>query len=85
MSWLYLLLSIAAFAVAFKTSSTALMAVALLTALGLLAAWLMGLLASRMERRSGDPSTLVDPVELHRLRERAEARRAAADTGTPPG
>ncbi|HZX80142.1 MAG TPA: hypothetical protein VFE72_04200 [Lysobacter sp.] len=85
MSWLYLLLSIAAFAVAFKTSSAALMAIALLAALGLLAAWLMGLLASRMESRSGDPESIVDSVELHRLQEQAEARRAAAGVEPPSG
>ncbi|HEY4561250.1 MAG TPA: hypothetical protein VIG54_10970 [Lysobacter sp.] len=84
MSWLYLLLSIAAFAVALKTSSNALMAVALLAGLGLLGAWLMGLLASRMESRSGDPATIIDPVELQRMREQAEARRAAVDAGSEP-
>lgn len=78
MSWLYLLLAIAAFAVAFKTTTTALMIIALLAAFGLLLAWLMGVLASRLESRSGDPSMLVDPAELRRLREQVEARRAAA-------
>lgn len=79
MSWLYLLLAIAAFAVAFKTASTGVMVVALLAAFGLLLAWLMGLLAARLESRSGDPATIVDPAELVRLREQVEARRAAAD------
>ncbi|GAB1595031.1 hypothetical protein [Lysobacter claricitrinus] len=83
MSWLYLLLAIAAAAIAFKTASTALMVVALLVALALLVAWLMGMLASRMESRSGDASMIIDPVELTRLREQAEARRAAMD-GAPP-
>lgn len=78
MSWLYLLLAFAAFAVAFKTSSAALMVVALLAAFGLLLAWLMGVLAARLESRSGDPAMIVDPAELARLREQAEARRAAA-------
>lgn len=78
MSWLYLLLAVAALAIAFKTSSTALMLFALIAAFGLLLAWLMGVLASRLESRSGDPATLVDPAELLRLREQAEARRAAA-------
>ena len=77
MSWLYLLLAVGAFMVAFKTASTAVMVLALLAALGLLLAWLLGLLASRVESRSGDPSTIVDPAELIRLREQAEARRAA--------
>ena len=56
----------------------------LLAGLGLLGAWLMGLLASRMESRSGDPATIIDPVELQRMREQAEARRAALDAGSEP-
>ena len=84
MSWLYLLLAIAAFAVAFKTASTALMIIALLVGLVLLLAWLMGILAARLESRSGDASMIIDPVELHRLREQAEARRIAAANGAEP-
>lgn len=84
MSWLYLLLAIAAFAVAFKTASTALMVITLLVGFALLVAWLMGILAARLESRSGNPAMIVDPVELHRLREQAEARRAAAANGAEP-
>ena len=39
MSWVFLLLAIAAFAVAFKTTSVALAVLCLLVALGLLLAW----------------------------------------------
>lgn len=87
MSWLYLLLAVAALAVAFKTSYTLVMVAALIAAFCLLLAWLMGLLAARMESRSGDPATIVDPAELLRLREQAEARRAAnaaASQDAPP-
>ncbi|WP_133479811.1 hypothetical protein [Cognatilysobacter segetis] len=84
MSWLYLLLAVAALAIAFKTATAGVMVVALLAAFGLLLAWLMGLLAARVESRSGDPTMIVDPAELIRLREQAEARRAAASMGTPP-
>ncbi|TZF88759.1 hypothetical protein [Cognatilysobacter lacus] len=84
MAWLYLLLAVAALVVAFKAASAALMLVALLAAFGLLLAWLMGLLAARLESRSSDPSMIVDPAELMRLREQAEARRAAAATAAPP-
>jgi vacuolar-type H+-ATPase subunit I/STV1 len=84
MPWLYLLLAVAALAIAFKTASAGVMVIALLAAFGLLLAWLMGLLAARMESRSGDPSMIVDPAELMRLREQAEARRAAASIATPP-
>lgn len=87
MPWLFLLLAIAALAVAFKTSSVALAALCLLAALGLLVAWVMGLLAQRVGSRSRDEATMLDPQELRRLREQAEARRAVAEnspTEPPP-
>ena len=84
MHWLYLLLAMAALAVAIKTTSTGLMALCLLAALVLLVLWLAGLYASRMEGRARDPSTMIDPAELRRLREQAEARKAAANGTEPP-
>ena len=86
MPWMYLLLAIAALVVAFKTTSVAVVVLCLLVALGLAVAWLLGALAQRIESRSGDMAMIVDPAELRRLREQAEARRAAvaAETGTPP-
>jgi hypothetical protein len=84
MPWVYLLLAIAAFVVAFKTSSVALAALCLLAALGLLLAWVLGLLAQRVGSRSRDEATMLDPAELRRLRERAEARRAENVPPTQP-
>lgn len=87
MSWVFLLLAIAAFVVAFKTTSIALAALCLLAALGLLLAWVLGLMAQRVGSRSRDDSALLDPAELRRLREQAEARRtaAAAESAPPDG
>ena len=87
MSWVFLLLAIAAFVVAFKTTSLALAALCLLAALGLLLAWVLGLMAQRVGSRSRDDSALLDPAELRRLREQAQARRAgtAADVAPPDG
>lgn len=84
MPWIFLLLALAAFAVAFKTTSMALAVACLLAALGLLLAWVMGLLAQRIGTQSRDDSQMLDPAELRRLREQAEARRAAANDGSPP-
>ena len=81
MPWIYLLLAVAGFIVAFKTTSMALAIVCLLAALGLMLAWVLALLAQRVGSRARDEATMLDPVELRRLREQAEARRAA---GTPP-
>ena len=83
MPWVFLLLALAAFAIAFKTSSMALAAACLLIALCLLVAWAMGLLAQRVGSRSRDESMLIDPQELRRLREQAEARRAQSSQVPP--
>ena len=83
MHWLYLLLALAALAVAFKTTSVAVLMICLLLALGLSAG--LGDEAARPARRTARAATrsmILDPIELRRLREQAEARRAAA--GTPP-
>ena len=83
MPWLYLLLAVAAVAVAFKTTSVAVLAIALVVALALTLAWLMGMLSRRIEDRSGSAALMIDPAELQRLREQAEARRAGQ--GDAPG
>lgn len=88
MPWLFLLLAIAAFAIAMATSSLALAVVCILAALVLLAIWVMGLLAQRVGSQSRDDTMMIDPQELRRLREQAEARRAnesvAASGEAPP-
>ena len=84
MHWLFLLLGFAAMVVAFKTTSSGLMAICLLAALVLFIVWLAGLYSARMAGRSRDASMIIDPAELRRLREQAEARKlAAAATDTP--
>ena len=86
MHWLFLLLALGALAVALKTSSLALMAVCLLASLGLFVAWIMGWYAARVGSTRRDEVEMIDPVELRRLREIAEARKAAAQSpsGEPP-
>ena len=81
MPWVYLLLALGALAIALKTTSTALAIVCVLAALALLLFWVLGLLTSRVEASSRDASMIVDPMELKRLREQAEARRLAQSAG----
>lgn len=81
MPWVYLLLALGALALALVSKSTVLTVLALLAALALLLFWVLGLLASRVEASSRDASMMVDPVELRRLREQAEARRLAQSAG----
>ena len=45
--------------------------------------WLVGLYSARMAGRSRDPSAMIDPAELRRLREQAEARKAANNPDSP--
>ena len=82
MHWLYLLFALAALVVAMKTASSGLMALCLLASLVLVVLWLVGLYSSRLAGRSRDPSAMIDPAELRRLREQAEARKAASGSDT---
>ncbi len=84
MHWLFLLLGFAALAFAVKTTSSILMVLGMLAALGLWILWLAGLYSTRMAGGSRDPSSMIDPAELRRLREQAEARKAAARDAEPP-
>jgi hypothetical protein len=88
MPWVYLLLALMALAIPFKTSSVAVAVICILAALVLLLLWVLGLLSSRIGARSRDESAMLDPRELQRLREQAEARRlgqAATREAPPPG
>jgi len=81
MPWLFLVLAVVALIIAFKTTSLALLALCLLASLALIAAWVMALLAERVGRRARDADVMLNPAELRRLQEQAEARRAAAASG----
>ena len=84
MPWVFLLLALAALAAAFQTTSLLLAVLCLLAALALLLAGALGLLARPVGSRSRDETLLLDPQELRRLREQADARRAATETTEPP-
>ena len=80
MAWLFLILAVAALAVAFKTTSVALLIVCLLVAFALILAFVLKLLSERVDSRSRNEAMMLDPEELRRLREQAEARKLAAST-----
>ncbi|SFL10098.1 hypothetical protein [Lysobacter sp. cf310] len=83
MYWLFLLLALAALVIAFKASSGLLLVVSLLASLGFFIAWILGLLAARIGSSSRDEGLMLDPNELRRLREQAEARKLAAASQQP--
>jgi len=79
MYWLFLLLALAAFVVAFSTPHMSLLVLALLAALGFLLAWARGWYVAKIgDASQRDAVPMIDPAELRQLREQAEARRAAA-------
>lgn len=84
MPWLFLLLAIAAFAIAMTTASVALAVTCILVALALLVIWVLGLLAQRVGSQARDDTMMIDPQELRRLREQADARRAEARAADVP-
>lgn len=93
MRWLWFLFSFACFAVAFRTHSMGLAALALLVGLGLLLMGTLALASRRIERRGRDASAMMSPAEMRQMRERIERRKAeeaaaggnAAPPATGPG
>jgi len=81
MHWLFLLLAIAALGVAINASSVAVIVVCLLVALAFILAFVFRLAADRVGSRARDEHLILDPEELRRLREQAEARKVAASQG----
>ena len=86
MHWLYLLGSIACLGLAMHRSMPTLGVLVLLAgALGLMVAFLLGWLHSRISSSSRDAAHILSADELRALREQAEARKAArADSGETP-
>ncbi len=84
MSWLFLLLAALAFLIAFTTHSVAVLTISILVALGFSAAWLMGIMAQRMGDTARSETMIIDPQELRRLREQAEARRTQGNAPNNP-
>ena len=83
MAWLFLLLALGALWVAFTAATPGVLAVALLAALVLFAAFVLRLASDRIGNRARDEHLMLDPEELRRLREQAEARKLAAQNEAP--
>ncbi len=86
MPWLLLLIAVALFLAALGASSMAVVVLCVLGSLVLSIVAVMSLLAQRVDNSARSETLLIDPQELRRLREQAEARRAAAGDAaqTPP-
>ena len=84
MQWLFLLLAIAAMAMAFLAKSSAVLALSPVAAVVLFGLWAMSRYSARVASQGRDVSMMIDPAELRRLRDIAEARKAAGNDATPP-
>ncbi|GAB3511334.1 hypothetical protein MNQ95_06570 [Pseudoxanthomonas daejeonensis] len=83
MHWLYLLLAFGALLLAITTVHDWLLGLFLLAAVGLFVAWIRGWYLDRLGGRQQDEMAMIDPVELRRLRELAEARKREAASPQP--
>ncbi len=84
MHWMFLLLALAAMGFAFTTTSMAVLSGCLVGALVLFLLWVLGMYQAHVAGVGRDSTSMVDPTELRRLREQAQARRAEAAQDGPP-
>lgn len=84
MHWLFLLLALGCFALALKVPQMSLMLLALLGALMFLLMWVRGLYVARFGTLQRDISSVIDPTELRRLRDQAQARRQLEEDSDTP-
>ncbi len=84
MHWLFLLLAFAAFVFAFTTTSMAVLGGCLFAALAFFILWVLGMYQAHVAGVGRDTALMVDPTELRRLREQAQARRAEAAQDSLP-
>ena len=83
MHWLYLVVAIALLAVAMKASGWLVVLLVLGALVGFIA-WILGWVSSRISSGARNDTQIISPEELRRMREQAEARRAAAQAGSTP-
>lgn len=77
MHWLLLLFAIAAMAFAFLASSMKILLGCLLAALVLFVMWILAMYRYHVADSGRDVTAMLDPAELQRLREQAQARKDA--------
>lgn len=79
MHWLYLIAALTSMVVAMNhRTPTWAVVLLILLALGLVVAWMLGWLATRLSGVRRDEVQMIAPEEIRRLREQAEARRNQA-------
>ena len=86
MHWLYLLASLVCLGLAMVRSMPSIGVLFFLAcSLGLMVAWILGWMSSRISSASRDLGHIMSPEELRQLREQAEANRRARSTASGEG
>ena len=84
MHWIYLIIALALLAAAYKASGW-LVVILVLASLAGFIAWMIGWVNSRISSGARNETQIISPDEMRRLREQAQARRAAGQSpSTPP-
>jgi hypothetical protein len=83
MHWLYLILSLAFFFGAYKTSGWVMLLLLLASLLAVLA-WMLGMLSARISRGAQSEAQILSPEELQQLRAQAAARKTGAPESPKP-
>lgn len=79
MHWLYLLIAVALMLAASKAAGW-LVVLLLAGSLVLFVAWMLGWVSTRISSGARNDAQIISPEDLRRLREQAEARKAAAQS-----
>ena len=77
MHWLYLFVAMALLFAASKVSGWLVEALVLASLVGFIA-WMLGWVSTRISSGARNDTQIISPEEMRRLREQAEARKAAA-------
>lgn len=79
MHWLYLFIAMALLLAASKASGWLVVALVLASLVGFIA-WMLGWVSTRISSGARNDTQIISPDEMRRLREQAEARKAAAQS-----
>ena len=79
MHWLYLLIAMALLLAASKASGWLVVVLVLASLVGFIA-WMLGWVSTSISSGARNDTQIISPDEMRRLREQAEARKAAAQS-----
>lgn len=81
MHWIYLFIAMALLLAASKASGWLVVILVLASLVGFIA-WMLGWVSTRISSGARNDTQIISPEDLRRLREQAEARKAAAQSNS---